>query len=43
MQSECAGKLKLAQDVNVHLVKNILNSDMQPGWESLQLAVFTDM
>lgn len=42
MQTECSGKLKLAEDVNVHLVKNILRSDMQTGWESLQLALFTD-
>lgn len=43
MQSECARKLKSLQELNVHLDKAMFDSDMQPGWVGLTLAVFTDV
>lgn len=43
MQSECARKLKSVQELNVHLDKNMFDSDMRPGWVGLKLAVFTNV
>lgn len=43
MQRERARKLKSVQELNVYLDKNMFDSDMQPGWLGLTLAVFADV